>query len=72
MKNYIHLTVSGLGSMTGTTGHAFPLIVHPISSKSDGYGPTFKGFLVLRFFPQKTYLRLKRKSAIPIYYLPIY
>jgi hypothetical protein len=36
--------VSGHGTMTGTTRHVFPLILHPISSKSDGYGPTFKCF----------------------------
>jgi hypothetical protein len=43
IKNNIHLTVSGLGAMTGTTGRVFPLILHPISCKSDGYGFIFEG-----------------------------
>jgi hypothetical protein len=38
--NYIHLTVSGLGTMMGSTGRVFPLILNLISCKSDGYRST--------------------------------
>jgi hypothetical protein len=47
-KNCVRLTLSGLGTVTGTTGHVFRVILHPILSKSDGYGPTFEGWLCLR------------------------
>jgi hypothetical protein len=30
------LAFSGLGAMVGTTGHVIPLILHPVSFKSDG------------------------------------
>jgi hypothetical protein len=43
-ENYIHLTVSGLGTITGTTGHVFPLMLHAVSCKSDGYRPTLNVF----------------------------
>jgi hypothetical protein len=46
MKTDLRLTFSGLGNMTGTTGHVFALILHPVSYKSDGYGPTLNCGLV--------------------------
>jgi hypothetical protein len=50
IKHDIHLTVSGLGSMTGTTERVFPFVLHSISCESDGYGRTFEGFVVLLIF----------------------
>jgi hypothetical protein len=44
LKNDVRLTCSGLGSVTGTTGRVFPLVLHPISCKFDGYEPTLKRF----------------------------
>jgi hypothetical protein len=50
LKNYLRLTFPGLGAMTATTGRVFSLSSHPISSTSDKYEPTFKGFLGLLIF----------------------
>jgi hypothetical protein len=71
-KNSIHLPFSGLGTMTGTTGHVFPFLLHPISSKSDGCGPTFEvSFWFFRtLFTTKISVQ-HIKSAMPIYYIPI-
>jgi hypothetical protein len=66
-KNWIHLTVSDLGTMTRTTGHVLPLILQPLVCKADGYGPAFEGLLALR--KQKICVQ-SSKSAIPIYYVP--
>jgi hypothetical protein len=43
----IHLTVSGLDTITGTTGYVFLLICFPASSKSEEHGPSFEGVLRL-------------------------
>jgi hypothetical protein len=42
------MTVLGLGAVMGSTGHVFPLVLNLVSSKSDGYGRTLKGLLVLQ------------------------
>jgi hypothetical protein len=43
--------------MIGTTGHVFPLILHSISFKSDGYRPTFEGSLIEKIVLKTTHLR---------------
>jgi hypothetical protein len=57
--------------MTGTTGRVFPIMLHPISFKSDGYGTTFEGFFGFANFLKVAHLHQNTKSAIPIYYIPI-
>jgi hypothetical protein len=41
-RNYNHLAISGLGTMTGTTGRVSPLILHPVPSTSNAYRPISK------------------------------
>jgi hypothetical protein len=59
--NYLRLTFSGLGSVTGTTGRVVPLSSHLPSSKSDGYEPTLKDVLVLQIFRKPKHMRSKHK-----------
>jgi hypothetical protein len=72
IRNCFRSMFSGLGTMTGTTRHVFPLILHPISSKSDGYRPTFEGLLVFRILLKTNTLPAKRTVfCIAIYYFVI-
>jgi hypothetical protein len=48
--------------VTGTTGRVFLLVLHPISSKSDGYGPTLKCVLILKYFSLNTNMCLKTQN----------
>jgi hypothetical protein len=56
------LTVSGLGTVTGTTGRVFQLVLHHISCKSDGCGSTFEGFVLCRFSLNKNTSAFKTQN----------
>jgi hypothetical protein len=70
INNYMNLAFSSLRTMTGTTGQVFPLILRPISFKSDRCGPTFKGVWVFRILLKTKICCQNAKSAISIYYIP--
>jgi hypothetical protein len=49
-SNDVHLTVWGLGTITGATGNVFPFWMRLTQSKSDGYGPVSDWFPTSRMF----------------------
>jgi hypothetical protein len=61
-KIHIHLAFSSLGAMTGTTGHVFLLVLHPISCKSGGCRPTVEGLCVLHILLKTLNRRSNRKN----------